>query len=47
MGSAAVTVITEALNTLVPISIVMQLIFYFALMDEQAYLLRHKILIIS
>lgn len=47
MGSAAVTVIAVAPNTVVLIPIVMQLIFHFALMDEQAYLLQHKILIIS
>lgn len=47
VGSAAVTVIAVAPNTVVLIPIVMQLIFCFALMDGQAYLLQHKILIIS
>ena len=46
MGSPAVTVIIVAPSVVVLIPIVMQLIFCFALMDEQAYLLQHKILII-
>lgn len=47
VGSTAVTVIIVALNTVVLISIVMQLVFCFSLMGEQASLLQHKILIIS
>ena len=46
VGSPAVTVIIVARSVVVLIPIVMQLIFCFALMDEQAYLLQHKILII-
>lgn len=47
VGSTAVTLVAVALNAVLLIPIVLQLIFYFALMDEQAYLLQHKILIIS
>lgn len=47
VGSTAVTLVAIAPNTVVLIPIVLQLIFCFALMDEQAYLLQHKILIIS
>lgn len=46
VGSPAVTAIIVAWGVIVLIPIVMQLIFRFALMDEQAYLLQHKILII-
>lgn len=46
VGNPAVTVIIMAQSVVVLIPIVMQLIFCFALMDEQAYLPQHKILII-